>query len=327
MVVGATSATRWDFEDLAAWLISRGVKVGPEQTVVDLKRYVEAPLIPVARMLALDGLRVHGRGDLGQGIALISWNDVPETPATRIVEARFRDSFDGKHPSAALVQEMGRAKRHLSPGEEWTPWDEEKIRDALLCVGIVVPCSPIPLVSWLQFPEWAPTRGVGFTIGLPHLEGRRRNDGWSTEHGPVAADVFARFRALPSAQREALRVPLQRLASAMRAWSTVDSAIDLGIALEALLLADTDTSELTFKLRLRVSRYLEPAGAGRERFFDAVRDLYAIRSTAVHRGHLPDTFKARPTTEILEDGYRVVARALRRMIADGIPDWKAVELG
>src|SRR6266436_8665068 len=50
-----------------------------------------------------------------------------------------------------------------------------------------------------------------------------------------------------------LRVPMQRLNSAMRRKSAVDSAIDLGIALESIFLRDTtdDRSELTFKLRVR----------------------------------------------------------------------------
>ena len=107
----------------------------------------------------------------------------------------------------------------------------------MLSFGLaVVPFATEVLVSWLDPPPWAPVMGVGYST--PPLEGRRRHDVWTDEHCRAAPKLFETFRSLSAETKDALRLPLQRLSMAMRRLSNVDSAIDLGIALEALFLND-----------------------------------------------------------------------------------------
>lgn len=114
----------------------------------------------------------------------------------------------------------------------------------------------------------------------------------------------------------------------MRRLSNVDSAIDLGIALEALFLSDLpdDRGELTFRLRLRVARYLEQNSKKREALFRLVGDLYSLRSTAVHTGRSPSDIRGRATSDLLEEGFRLTADAIRRHVVEGPPDWNNVQL-
>ena len=64
------------------------------------------------------------------------------------------------------------------------------------------------------------------------------------------------FKSLDVKKQRYFRVPLERLNMAIRRVSQVDSAIDTGIALEALFLSDQsdDRGELTFRLRVRGAR-------------------------------------------------------------------------
>ncbi len=122
---------------------------------------------------------------------------------------------------------------------------------------------------------------------------------------------------------------MQRLNSAMRRKSAVDSAIDLGIALESIFLRDTtdDRSELTFKLRVRASRWLGATPEERGGLSALLRDLYAARSSAVHRGYVSDSIRGKPTHELLEEGHKLAAGALVRLIETGNPNWDVVTYG
>jgi hypothetical protein len=328
MQVLANQAMRMDFSNLAGWLIRRGRDVGSAQAVADLQRYVDASEIPFCHTFGLTGLRVDCRCDLGFGIALIPWDNLPNSYHKHTIYTRFITSFGFKWPSAAVIQERILPKLHVSAEEErqLSQLDDSELYDALLCIGAAGPFAPEVLVSWLDPPPWAPVMGVGYS--MPHLEGRSRHDVWTSEHCEAASQLFKTFRTLRAETKDALRVPLQRLGIAMRRLSNVDSAIDLGIALEALFLNDLpdDRSELTFRLRLRVARYLEQDSKKREALFRIVGDLYALRSAAVHTGRTPKGIRGRTTSELLEEGFRLTATAIRRHVYEGTPDWNNVQL-
>jgi hypothetical protein len=138
--------------------------------------------------------------------------------------------------------------------------------------------------------------------------------------------LFTDWIDLAETRRMELRVPMQRLNSAMRRPSLVDSAIDLGIVLESIFLPDGGGA-LTFRLRVRVARWLGSTPEERRRLSATVGDLYAVRSKAVHEGRVPDTIHQRTTRELLEEGYELTARALVALISKGDPDWDAVTYG
>jgi hypothetical protein len=112
----------------------------------------------------------------------------------------------------------------------------------------------------------------------------------------------------------------------------VDSAIDLGISLESLLMADAGTSETTYKFSLRGAHLLGGADeAKRVEYFDIFTNLYGIRSTAVHQGQLPKALARKiPGEDVsssLKKGYGVAGHAIREMILQGVPDLDAIVLG
>jgi len=142
----------------------------------------------------------------------------------------------------------------------------------------------------------------------------------------VVAETFsllAAWRRLPDERKGALRVPMERLNSAMRRKTSVDSAIDLGIALESVFLSG-QRGGLTFTLRVRVARWLGSTPEERRRLGEVAADLYRLRSKAVHGGKVPDTVRGRPTARLLEEGYRITATAIVRLIVSDQPDWDTI---
>ncbi len=59
---------RLSFENLISWLVTRGHEVGPVRAVEDLKRYLVEEQIIVDEVVALAGIAVDERVDLGEGI-------------------------------------------------------------------------------------------------------------------------------------------------------------------------------------------------------------------------------------------------------------------
>jgi hypothetical protein len=202
--------------------------------------------------------------------------------------------------------------------------DFSELHDALLCIGISGPFGPEWTESWLDPPPWAPVSGHVYTPA--YLEGPPHYDTWTEDHCLTTTRLFSIFQGLSERTKDALRLPMRRLNSAMRRISRADRAIDLGIALEALFLSDLDEDrgEITFRLSLRMARYLRHDSEKRTSVFKTAKKLYGLRSTAIHTGQISAD---KATSEILQEGSLLTAEAIRRFIEDGPPNWQAIQLG
>jgi hypothetical protein len=131
--------------------------------------------------------------------------------------------------------------------------------------------------------------------------------------------------ALPDNVRRSLEVPIDRLNQAIGGQNDIDMAIDLGVSLESLLLhgLNEDRGELSFRLSLRGAALLGGDAAARKGTFDLLRNMYKLRSQAVHAGRL----RGRVNEEELKAAFAVCARLIRKVIEQGAwPNWQALEL-
>jgi hypothetical protein len=312
---------------LAEWLLGRARTVGPEQAVNDLQRYLTTDPLPFHAIAAVGGIKTERAYDLGDGIQFVPWKEVmPSRTKMAIDEApSFHRSF--YDPGGALVRVVDLPRVHVDLSEarkhfQETDWSD--VADLLLCLGLIGPTAPVLLASWLEPPEWAPVMAASYD--MPFVEGPGKAQLFREAHAIETSNLFATWRGLTDERRAALRVPMERLNSAMRRPSLVDSAIDLGIALESIFLPD-GRGALTFRLRVRAARWLGSTPEERKRLSVMVGDLYAVRSKAVHEGRVPDVIHERTTRELLDEGYELTARALVALISKGDPDWDEVMYG
>lgn len=312
---------------LAEWLLRRAGTVGPDLAVMELQRYLSRERLPFRATVAVGGIRPDRAYDLGHGIQLVPWKDIVQSSTKRAIEEEspFHRSF--YDPDGALVRELELPRIHVDHSEtkeylRSTDWSE--MTDMLLCLGLFGPTAPVLLASWLEPPEWAPVKTGSYS--MPFVEGPGAGRPFPETAAIEAARLFSTWLDLTEERRAELRVPMQRLNSAMRRSNSVDSAIDLGIALESIFLPD-GRGALTFRLRVRAARWLGSTPEERWRLSVTVGDLYAVRSMAVHGGRVPDNIRRRQTKELLEEGYRLTATALVALISKGDPDWDAVTYG
>ncbi|TMQ58126.1 MAG: hypothetical protein E6K76_08610 [Candidatus Eisenbacteria bacterium] len=321
---------RVEHTDLAAWLIERARAASPERAVSDLQRYLSCERLPCRLIVAVAGIKPDGPYALRPGITLVPWEQLPESSTKRSVTERFLFWRPKSPLDSALAQEVEIRRIHLEYTEAvkhmGQPLPLTDLADLLLCLGLFGPTAPVIVSSWLEAPDWAPLILGGFSFGLP--EGSSNVRPLSQTAAGDGSKLFETWLALGEQRRAALRVPMHRLDTAMRRRSVIDAAIDLGIALESIFLRDLsdDRGELTFRLRVRGARWLGATPDERRQLFTLFEDLYKTRSKAVHSGGVPSTTRGRPTTELLEEGYKVTARALIALITVGDPDWDAVTL-
>ncbi len=88
-----------------------------------------------------------------------------------------------------------------------------------------------------------------------------------------------------------------------------------------------DRGELKFRLRIKAARFLADTEEERQKLFDLVGNLYDLRSRAVHTGSIDSEASGRPVQEILNEGYSLTAKALRKIVLNSEPQWISILLG
>ena len=127
---------------------------------------------------------------------------------------------------------------------------------------------------------------------------------------------------------EKLKVPIHRWIQSKVSGNYVDQVIDLGIALEALYLSDIEEpTELSFRLRLHAAWHLAENKEDRKALLKEFREIYAWRSSAVHKGKLPNKKKNTPFTsdekrKFIERAQDLCRASIMKILENGVfPDW------
>ncbi|MBI2266132.1 MAG: hypothetical protein HYU64_13320 [Armatimonadetes bacterium] len=126
------------------------------------------------------------------------------------------------------------------------------------------------------------------------------------------------------------RTAMQRLGQARLRRGPADTALEVAIALEALLV--DSPGEHTFKIGLRAALLVSNDLEQRRRSRAIIEAMYKIRSSLMHSGQSSDTCKVRgygdlKTTEIVSEAMGITASVIQRVIGFGTTlDWGAIEL-
>lgn len=326
--IGAASVIA-SLPNLANWMLQRAANVGCEAAVRDLYRYLTSDRIPFRKIMVLAGAKIEASLRLAGGIELIPFQELPQSTWKTAVVDYFGRSWANYKPSAALQQPFLHPRQQLHQPARTIHNDGqfEELEDVRLCMTAIGPCAPLWLGSWIEAEEWVPN-----LANMAHLPERLNAGNYPRT---VAEDwtglelLHGHWRALPTKQQRYLRIALSRVNEALRRTELVDSAIDLGIAMDAVFLSGkaADRGEIGLTLRLRAAHFLAKDLASRTEISDLFSALYLLRNTAVHAGAIGPRIKRYDPQELLNEGFRLVAKATRRLINHGEPDWHSIILG
>lgn len=320
---------------LVRWLGARAAEAGTEQALADLDRYAKCKEFPARQVMALRGVEVEGSFELIDSITLVPFEDLPESQQKKRITPD-PTSLHGDKPTAALVKSFQHPKVHLEPGAD-TP-DELKARskaqdleNARLCLSLAGPCGPVMVAKWAKAAEWVPYLGgeyTGFSIQMPVSTEVTQREKLSREDVQQAATFLNKFSEAGGSTRDWLQIALERFNSAYQRSAQVDRAIDLGIAIETTFLHDINQPrELTFRIRTRAARLLGSDTSERRELYRLFGDLYRLRSIAVHEGRMSSKKRhGRTPKEVLDEGFKQLATAIRKIVDEEVSDWQVVTL-
>ncbi len=334
--------------DVAPTMVER-IRAGasPEAVVDWLEKVLHAEHAGGLAVMALWGVTTQGRVELGHGIALIPLKQVPVSPERDYLldPGRFSPSnfpFTRSQPPTVALLVPGIVKPFITKANQPydPPADPFKYRnlldDARLALTCIGPSAPLEAGSWFQFDDLdlqdAGAHG-GVMTTLHEIPGL----GFEPETEITSGDagvLVSGFLGLKGATRAKVRVSLERLNQAMRRRLPGDRALELSIALEALLTGeDEQPGEHTYKVGLRASLLVGADASERVANRAIVAAVYRLRSAVMHRGTAPESIGVRgqgqlPASKVVELGASVVSKAIQRVIVDGrLPDWYDLEVG
>jgi hypothetical protein len=308
------SSIRVTLDGLARWLLGRSGSQGSSIATQDLIRYLALPFSPADEILVIRGVTTDRRFELFGEIFL--------------EPHKFSDEDEfGSHdiPCAKLVRPVKLTKtKSVSEGSYEKTDTLERIVE---CVSVIGPCSPIVEVHTIRLEYWTPFGGYGgATSPFDDISKSHQPKVLTEEDVEQLRQVLNYYFGMPGEIQDHLRIPLQRLGQALRRHRSVDRAIDLGVALESLLLAnDANIEQLSLTLRLRGAWLLGNDASERRKYYEILKSIYGYRSKAVHTGKLKETNQTR---EMLTAGSNACALAIIRILErGGFPKWEDLVLG
>src|SRR5579872_6976298 len=284
-------------EEDAARYLGRRVADGrkPEEAVFDLSVLLATERADCLAVLALWGVTVDERVDLTESLALLPFDSVPEsTEKGRIAQRRFDPLIPMifRHPPpCALCYRFTMSpvliRQDSERPEPSRPHPVERLHDAALPIALAGPSGPAPGPCWTQYLEPVVERatgGSGMQTKMLDVVPYGFEEPLKLDPAAIRETVRDYLRT-DGGMRARLRLSLTHFNRAMTRLDTGAKALDLAIALEALI---TDgEGEHTFKTALRAALLTEGSAPQRIRARALVSAVYRIRSAVVHNGVAP----------------------------------------
>ncbi|CAN5419553.1 hypothetical protein BH11PSE5_BH11PSE5_33430 [soil metagenome] len=316
-----------------------------------LREFVDHPVTRCDAIIPILGVSVRSDVRLTDDLYLMPWSTVPTSWQ--------RESFDEggdqarqlmahvNPPTAALRIEFTESKVLFTAAERaQTLGALDPSRTELVqyytdlvpaCLSLVanVPCVALGYWFWPTndvVAEFGPTGTIRSSFSSDmSLLGACLN--------PVAVDpiratsVVSGFDRIPQKDQDVMRIVVDRLSTSRRRIGLADKCIDLGIAIEAMMLHENtqaaDRGELRFRIAVRGAAYAGKSPEDRKATFARLREAYDLRSAAVHVGRVSEQLKGgRNTREVVDETTQLVSAIAEQIIGDGhFPDWDALVIG
>ena len=343
MLSHGSGSTRLDLTRLAAWWLWRANEVGGDLADQNLDTFLNADQIDVICTLWVYGVEPSVEVDLGEGVMLLPLNAMPPSgDKEQLLQAKF-----GSNPSPIPVASAALIKRYKTKKivssesapdegfEEVLKVQSELYQVALLLNCISGVCCTAGYSTSYSLPDGplGPFAGRGGGSQVHDVLPRRvtRFEGGQQSF----ANIQRKFRERPVNDQQKLSHALYRFAQAKGRLNEGDKALDLGIALEMLLL-NTDhknkelPSQLSLQFRLRGCWLIAESYEERSELYQKLGKIYGLRSQIAHNGNSHELARMEHSKkqEMLTDHIVIAERIFQKLILDGFPtDWSSLILG
>lgn len=319
--------------NLIEWLIYRTNNFNSREAVGSLQRFIKAEQTPAYLYLALSGITIKETIKLNDTLSLIPLKSLRETPQKYLSGPKETEGSpsmlgshvaDAKYPQVVLQKSISFSKV-LNQQSDFYPINEDLELDEL-CTFLSFRSAISPMIyhKWTELEDWVP-KHLSTLTGLHggSSEFNYRNLVlFTSEDWDELAPLYQKFRQLSNHDRETIGVALRRITHSKVRWSKVDRAIDLGVALEAILLAPNEKNNITHKFRERASSTLATNPNEIQDIKSFFNKFYDCRCSAVHNGIIKDSYRSMPVNEFLDQATEYALNILKVFIIQGhVTNW------
>jgi hypothetical protein len=217
----------------------------------------------------------------------------------------------------------------------------EIVQDVINCVAVVSKSHVAALGEWSQLSgkigNALSRSGYSHKSSKTDFAIRALSSRPKTLDRSAAARIFKRFQAFTTDDKAVMRISLDRLNKSLFKKEMADQAIDLGIALEVMLLHginDDFRGEMRYRMSVRGATFLGGMKPQRKNHFKLLKAAYDLRSKSVHTGSLyidAGTGKKKKgkkkdpdPVSVLKSATGVCADIAAKIIERGsFPDWES----
>lgn len=338
MVSRGSSAGKFEVETLAVWFVwcanSYGEKFANEQ----LECWLNAEEIEVLNSLWVLGVEAEKSIELSDGYVIQTIADMPDSDEKEYfskVQFNFLDRTN--FPKCAITKRQ-RIRRMWSDVPPASPKLADEYRSSCKklyeLAFILNSVSGVVCVPYMQTAYRPATTPIGYfggsgggspifdvsTLTLSKI---------SAASAQTINSMFFHFQLKSEPEKARLQLILSRLSQAKRRIQVEDKMLDLGIALEMLLLDDNEKDQLSLQFRLRGSWLIGQSSQDRIERWNLLQEIYNARSSVAHTGtlHKNNPIKIQKIREALPKYLDLAEAIFRKIIISGTPVWRDLVLG
>jgi hypothetical protein len=338
MLRNGHGASRFDVERLAMWVIWTMNERGAETAIDNLDNYLRAIRIPAINVLWVLGVGISEPVTLSSKVALMPIDAMPLSYQKEKYLKQKWSPYSESHPKAALTYKAEIKKSGPGGVAMFNAVEDSEFHDStktLYDTGYLINAldriSCVPYFSTSDTGDEVPYglfNGSGGGTPIFDIYGSGSRNVSSSDVRELNA-MWPGFTALPSKRKIRLTRALMRLCQAKRRMQIEDKILDLGIALEMILLDNANSDQLSLTLGLRGAWLVGPSAGERKHIFRLLRLLYGYRSQVAHYGLLcgNDHEKIQKVVQQFDEFADLASLIFRRLIVGPEPEWSELILG
>lgn len=338
MVSSGSGATRFEIDTLAMWLAWCTNYYGEKFANEQLERWLNAEEVEVLNCLWVLGVEVDQSIELSDGYVIRTIADMPDSD-----DKEYFNKIEFNYRSRTNLPKCAITKRQRIK-KMWS--DEPPVSSALSddyrasckklyeLAFILNSLGGVTCVPNFQTAYRDATTPIGYFGGsgggFPMFDVSTLTlSKISAASAPEINAMFSHFQLKSEPEKARLQLILSRLSQAKRRFQVEDKMLDLGIALEMLLLDDNDKDQLALQFRLRGSWLIGQSSQDRIEKWNLLQEIYNARSSVAHTGtlHKNNPLKIQKTQEALPMYLSLAEAILRKIIVCGTPVWRDLVLG
>jgi len=334
-----SSAQGFEIKTLAMWFLWCAKEYGLENAKIHLNSFLDSDEVSVINTLWVLGIEVDQPIILSDGYTLLPPGHMPDSRDKEY----FLQSQAGyiiQSPPAAVcaitkscrVQKAWAADSpELGGGAQEFRKVSLRLHDIALLLNALNGICCLPHYSTSYVAPITPLGPFGSGGGSLSYDVFTYESAKLPSESKASIDtLLAKYDELSDLERARIQRILNRLSQAKRRAQIEDKILDLGIALEMLLLEDTPYyDQLALSFRLRGSWLLGKSPEDRVKKYQQLKEIYEYRSQVAHSGVLCKgvAAKMQSVRQSFSEYQSIAEDICQKIIKEGKPDWSRLVLG